>query len=157
MSCANSTPPVSSQKARSTPRASSSGKRWRPADRRQGVCRALGPVGAVAGQGERTGRRIKSDSEVAPQKIPGGEGGIDHARVAAALAVGMADQAMLIDRRGERIGQIALLEQLDPMTRAHQSPRGAEAHHAAADDDRFHGGGHSASRLVASSAARSLP
>jgi len=63
----------------------------------------------------------------------------------------MADQAMLVDRRSERIGQRALLEQLDLMALARQSPRGAEAHHAAADNDRFHRGRHSAWGLVTSS------
>ena len=96
MSWANSTPPVSSQKARSTPRASSNGKRRRSSSIVSSVIgrpiaasvvgRAFGPVGAVAGQGERAGRRIKGLAKVAPQQIPCREGRIDHARIAGGIA-----------------------------------------------------------------------
>ena len=120
MSCANSTPPVSIQKACSTPCESSIGKRrgssssdssvmGRPIAARLAAERS-GPIGTVAGKGERTGRGEKTLPEIAPQFVPCLEGIVDHACIACVIAVGMANQAMLVHRRGQWIGQRSLLE-----------------------------------------------
>ena len=104
----------------------------------QGGRRTRGPVGAVAGERERSGRSIEALAEIAPQQIPGGIGIVDHAGIALVIPVGMPDQTMLVHRRGEGIGKGALLKQVHFMTFAHQPPGCGEAHDAAANDDRFH-------------------
>jgi hypothetical protein len=111
----------------------------RLADAGQRGSRARRPGLAFAGERQRAGGGVELLAEIAPQQVPGGIRLVDHARIAQVIAVGMADQAMLVHRRGQRIGQRALLEQLDRMSLARQGPRGRQSHDPAAHDDGLHG------------------
>ncbi len=76
----------------------------RPANTGKHGGRTFGPVRAIAVQRQGSGRRVETLAKVAPEQIPGRERLVDHARVAGVIAVGMADEPMLIHRRCEWIG-----------------------------------------------------
>ncbi len=97
------------------------------------------PRGIVGGgYAERAGRHVQRLAQVGPKPVPGVISLIDHGGIARFRPVGVADQAVLIDRGAERIGNRVLVVNADPVPPAGQRPGGGQAHDAGSDDGDVH-------------------
>lgn len=102
--------------------------------------RARGPSLRPMVEGQCSGFDVQHPAEIGPEPVPGRIGLGDHADIAVLVAIGVADEAVLVDGGPHGVGDARLFEDPHDMPPAGQRPGRREAHDPAADDRYLHGG-----------------
>lgn len=100
----------------------------------------LGFIARVARYADEAARIEMARADVLPQLVPGRIGLRNRIRVTARGTIGAADDAVMIARGGQRIGNRPLLDQRHRMTGLGQRPGAGQSGNSCSDDGDFHDG-----------------